>query len=1144
MQALAALCVRRPVFASVLILSLVVVGIFAFTQLGVDRVPNVDIPTITVTTRLPGAAPEQIESEITDKIEEAVNTISGIDQLSSNSAEGISQVIVTFRLEKNADLAAQDVRDRVNRILPLLPRTIDQPTIEKQDPDAQPILTMALTAKRPIREITEYADKVLRRRLESADGVGQVLVLGGRQRQINVWLAAERLRSQNLTVNDVARALQSQNADIPGGLVERGGQTITMRTRGRVDAPHEFGEVVVRSVAGHPVRVSDVARVEDGEAEATTLASLNGEPTVMLQIRKQSGTNTVEVVHNVKERLDELRGTLPAGYSVRLVRDQSEFIEASISSLQEHLVIGSLLASLVVLLFLGNLRSTIIAAISIPTSIIATFGLVWYMGFTLNMLTMLALTLAVGIVIDDAIVVLENIFRFIEEKGKPPMQAAIEATQEIGLAVMATTLSLVAIFVPVGFMSGMVGRFMKSFGLTMAFAVIVSLLVAFTLTPMMSARWLKVKSVGDRHDSKHSKVFGPLDRVYTRMLEWAMAHRGMVAVAAVLVLLSSVPLFRIVPVTFTPQDDTSELEVAIRTPEGTSLEATDVVANRVATAVRRIREVDYTIVTVAGDGAGTRNSATVYTKLKPLEARSRDVFQVVAEIRADILSAHVPANVRTSVSATGGMGSGGGQGGDIQFVMQGPDLRQLQTQSERMVAKTKEIPGLVDVDTNLNTGKPEWSVRLDRPKAADMGVQISDAADALRLLVGGDQVTTYNEGGEQYKVHVRADARDRTSQDAIALLPVPSTRLGSVALDNVASFAPDTAPTEIRRLNRLRQVTVVANMVPGTSQAGAQQQMLDASAQLGLGPEYRLGFTGRSRELNRTASAFLSAFVLSLVFMYLVLAAQFESWLHPVTILLSLPLTLPFALISIVIFGQSLNVLLRARPARPVRRGEEELDPANRPRQSASGVGSEHARRCGARQPRPPPADSDDNAGVRRRDVSARDDERRGVGHEPCDWIRGDRRADARAGGDAHRHAGGILAVRRDGTPAVPVARTGEPEEPEGEAAAARHDGVARTGDPVDRRSARAVPLARRAARDSRFLRTCGNAGTRSHGPGRCSSGSALHRRTDRPAAVPPSLEGAPQRSSQASDRSTPRSCCAGVNPESARGQRRPRRTV
>jgi HAE1 family hydrophobic/amphiphilic exporter-1 len=450
----------------------------------------------------------------------------------------------------------------------------------------------------------------------------------------------------------------------------------------------------------------------------------------------------------------------------------------------------------------------------------------------------------------------------------------------------------------------------------MAFAVMVSLLVAFTLTPMMCARWLKVKPRTEDeahhvHDSKHSKVFGPIDRVYSRLLEWAMAHRGIVAVGAVLVLFSSVPLFSVVPVNFTPQDDTSELEVSVRMPEGTSLEATDVVANRIATAVRQIPEVDYTIATVAGDGAGTRNTASVYTKLKSLEDRDRDVFELVAEVRTTILPKHVPEGVRTSVAVSGGLGGGGGGGqaaGDIQFVMQGPDLRQLQVQSQRLAERTRKIEGLVDVDTNLNTGRPEWSVRLDRPKAADLGVQVSDAAEALRLLVGGDQVTTYNEAGEQYEVHVRADARDRSSQEAIALLPVPSSKLGSVTLDNVASFVPESAPTEIRRLNRQRQVTVVANMLPGTSQADAQDQMLQASNQLGLGPEYRLGFSGRSRELNRTATAFLSAFALSMIFMYLVLAAQFESWLHPITILLSLPLTLPFALISIVVSGQSLNI--------------------------------------------------------------------------------------------------------------------------------------------------------------------------------------------------------------------------------------------
>ena len=916
MQWLAELCVRRPVFASVLILSLVVVGVFAFGQLGVDRLPQVDFPTVTVTTRLPGAAPEQVESEVTDKVEEAVNTISGIDQLSSNSAEGISQVIVTFRLEKSADVAAQEVRDRINRILPLLPRTITQPTIEKQDPDAAPIVTIAVTAKKPIRDVTEYTDKVLRRRLESADGVGQVLVLGGRKRQINVWVDADRLRAYNLTVNDVSRTLQSQNADIPGGRIDQGAQSVTMRTRGRVEAPEGFGDLVLRQVDGHPVQVTDVARVEDGEAEATTMASINGDPTVLLQVRKQSGTNTVEVVNNVKERLSDIQQALPPGYQLRIVRDGAEFIEASIRSVEEHLIVGSFLAAFVVLLFLGNLRSTVIAAISIPTSIIATFALLWYNGFTLNMLTMLALTLSVGIVIDDAIVVLENIYRFIEEKGMSPTQAAIEGTREIGLAVLATTMSLVAIFAPVGFMSGMVGRFMRSFGLTMAFAVMVSLLVSFTLTPTMCARWLKVKPRTEDdehhvHDSKHSKIFGPLDRIYTRMLDWSMAHRGLVAAFAVLVLLSSVPMFRIVNINFTPQDDQSEFDVSLRAPEGASLEATEVMANRVSAAIRQIPEVVYTMITVAGDSAGTLNTASLYVRLKPVGERDRDQFQIMDLVRNEILPKAAPPGVRTSLAAPGiggGGGGGGGGQGDVTFVLQGPDLGVLERASNALAETARSIPGLVDVDTSLRVGKPEMSVRLDRPKAADLGVQVSDAADALRLLVGGDQVTTFNEAGEQYEVHLRAEEQNRGSEAAIARLTVPSSRLGSVALENIASFAHGDAPADIRRLNRQRQVTVGANMLPGTSQSTAQQQIADAATKLNLPSEYRTGFAVRSRELNRTASAFLQALALSLIFMYLVLAAQFESWLHPVTILLSLPLTLPFALLSIVIFGQSLNI--------------------------------------------------------------------------------------------------------------------------------------------------------------------------------------------------------------------------------------------
>jgi len=910
MQWLAALCVKRPVFASVLILSLSVIGAFSFSRLGVDRFPKVDFPTITVTTLQPGAAPEQIETEVTDKIEEGVNTISGIDDLRSISSEGISQVIISFLLDKDTDTAAQEVRDKVNSVLPLLPKTIQQPRVEKMDPDAAPVLSIALSAKnQPVKDITEYADKVLRRKIESVNGVGQVVILGGRQRQINVWLDADRLRGYNLTVNDVSRALQAQNIEIPGGRVDQGPQSVTLRTRGRVQTVAEFNDIVVRERNGHPVRIVDVASVEDGEADPDTVANVNGASTVLLQVRRQSGTNTVEVVKEVRGKLAELEKALPPGYSMRQVRDASDFIEASIHNVEEHLIVGSILAAIVVLLFLTNVRSTIIAAIAIPTSIIATFGLLWYMGFTLNLMTMLALTLSVGIVIDDAIVVLENIYRFIEEKHENQLQAAVDATQEIGLAVLATTLSLVAIFVPVGFMGGIVGRFMKSFGLTMAFAIMVSLLVSFTLTPMLSARWLKVQKHGtDEHASKDSKIFHAIDLMYTRMLEWAMAHRVIVSGVAVLALLSSVPLFMMANKNFMPQDDASEFEVNLRAPEGTSLEATEVLTNRVATAMRaRLPEVDYTLVTIAGDPAKTRNLGTIYVRLKPIEARSRDQFVVMDVIRKEILP-KFPADIRTSVQEVAVIGGGGSQNAAIQFVINGPDLKKLEVLGNQLVDRVKGIPGVVDIDTSLNTGKPELSIRVDRPKAADLGVQISDAAEALRLLVGGDQVTTFNDAGEQYEVHLRARAENRSTQEAIAALTVPSSKLGSVSLENVADFEPGSSPTDINRQARQRQVTVFCNLLPTASQAAVQTAMLAEFNKLNSGGEYHGVLAGRSRELGRAAQNFVTAFVLSLVFMYLILAAQFESWLHPITILLSLPLTLPFALLSIIIFRQSLNI--------------------------------------------------------------------------------------------------------------------------------------------------------------------------------------------------------------------------------------------
>ena len=916
MQWLAAISVKRPVFASVLILSLTVVGAVAFTQLGVDRFPKVDFPTVVVTTRLPGAAPEEVETEITDKIEEAVNTISAIDELRSNSSEGISQVVISFLLEKDADIAAQEVRDRVNRVLPLLPKTIQQPTVEKFDPDAAPVLTLAVSANKPVRDITEYADKTLRRQLESVNGVGQVVVSGGRARQINITLDAARLRAYNLTVTDVARALQSQNTEIPGGRVEQGATALTLRTRGRVESPQQFGEIVVRQKDTHAILLRDVATIEDGMAEATTKASLNGEPTVLLTVRRQSGTNTVQVVDAVKERLAEIEPLVPAGYNIRVVRDLSEFIKASIRSVEEHLIVGSILAAAVVLIFLWNWRSTIIAAVAIPTSIVATFGLIWHQGFTLNSMTLLALTLSVGIVIDDAIVVLENIYRFVEEKGRPPMQAAVEATREIGLAVLATTLSLVAIFVPVGFMGGIVGRFMTSFGFTMSFAILVSLLVSFTLTPMLAARWIKMRPRHETADgrevdeqtSKDARFFRPLDHGYTAILKWSLAHRAAIAGIAVLVLLSSVPLFMVANKNFLPNDDQSEFEVGLRAPEGTSLDATEIIANRIAARIRRLPEVAYTLVSVADDPAATQNSGTVYFRLNAVDERKRDQFAVMNDVRANILPELAAANLRTGVRAVATIGGGGNQNAEIQFTINGPDLKALEHYANAVADAAKKEPGVVDVDTSLNVGKPELSVNLDRMKAADLGVQISDAAEALRLLVGGDQVTTYNEGSEQYEVHVRAEQGDRDTASGIGQMTVPSSRVGSVPLENLAHLTPGTAPSEINRLNRQRQVTVFAGLLPGVSQTPAMAEMTKTAEGLEMGPGYSTRFAGRSRELGRAAQNFLIAFGLSLVFMYLILAAQFESWLHPITILLSLPLTLPFALLSIILTRQSLNI--------------------------------------------------------------------------------------------------------------------------------------------------------------------------------------------------------------------------------------------
>jgi hydrophobic/amphiphilic exporter-1 (mainly G- bacteria), HAE1 family len=907
MQWLAEVSIKRPVFASVLVLSLVVVGIFSYFNLGVDRFPKVEFPTVSITTRQSGAAPEDIETEITDRIERAVNTISGIEELRSVSTEGVSQVFIQFALEKSVDVASQEVRDKINQILADLPRDIDQPIIDKVDADAAPILYLSLAANRPIREITEFADKTLRREIESLSGVGQVTIIGGRARQVNLWMDPARLRAYNLTVAEVARAVGNQNLQMPGGTVKQGPRELTVRMKGRVNTVPDFNGLVVATRNGTQIKLRDLGEAEDGTEDVETAANIDGNPAVLLAIRRQSGTNTVAVIEGVKERLTEIQTRLPAGYALRIVRDESEYIKASVDTVQEHLVVGAFLAALVVLLFLRNWRSTVIAAIAIPTSIVSTFALMWAMGFTLNMMTLLALTLAVGIVIDDAIVVLENIYRLMEEKGLPPMQAALEGTREIGLAVLATTLSLIAVFLPVAFMGGIVGRFMNSFGLTMAFSILISLLVAYTLTPMMASRWLSVDRTA-RRGSRDSRIFGWIEGGYARVLAWSMAHRWVIVLASVATLLSVIPLFIFGGKDFLPKNDESQFEVSLRAPEGTTVEQTELITTRVSREVKRLPGVAYTIVLVGDDERRTANVGRVFVKLVPVQERKQAQFQIMDEVRTQVLPRFAADDLRTSVSHVAAIAGGGFTNKEVAFFVSGPDLRKLGEFSQQIAAALNKTPGVVDVDTTLVLGKPELSVKLDRAKAADLGVQVADVASTLQTMVAGQKISTYNEGGEQYEVHARAVPSWRTSSESVSQMNVPSTRLGAVSLDHVASFEESQGPSQVDRLGRRRQVTITANMRTGYSQQAAIEAIDREVKALKLDSTYATGTTGTSKEMGKAAKNFLLAFVLSIIFMYLVLAAQFESWLHPVTILIALPLTLPFALLSIVAFGQSLNI--------------------------------------------------------------------------------------------------------------------------------------------------------------------------------------------------------------------------------------------
>ncbi len=912
MQWLARICVGRPVFTWVLMLVILVLGAFSYTGLGLDKYPKVDVPVVVVTTRLDGAAPEEVETEITDKLEEAVNTISGIDELRSTSSEGVSQVIVSFVLEKDVDVAAQEVRDHVANAVPDLPKDIDQPVVSKVDPDAAPVLYITLEGPGSIRDLTELADKEVKRQIESISGVGQVVLVGGTKRQINVFIDPVALHAYDLTAADVQRAISTQNLSVPGGPVERGPLQLTLRLEGKVTDLDELRRLTVREEADHPTRLEDVATVEDAAEDENTWASRDGKRVVVLSIRKQSGENTVTVVDRVRERLGAVQKTLPAGAKLEIVRDNSESIRTSVDAVKEHLVVGALLAALVVLLFLGSARSTVIAAIAIPVSIVGAFAFMWAWGFTLNMMTLLALALAVGIVIDDAIVVLENIVRFIEEKGEDPKTAAVSATEDIGLAVLATTLSLLAVFIPVSFMTGIVGRFLKGFGLTMASAILVSLFVSFTLTPMLCARWLRAKPVHDetRGPPQKSRLerlvdvfYRPIERFYLSLLRRSMARRWLVVLLSAVALGSCVPLTIVVPKSFTPEDDTAQFSVNVRAPEGSTVQATRLAAERLARKIRKVPGVAHTLVTIGDTEQRQPNRASIYVRLVDPQDRSLSQRKLMDQVRRDVL-AHAPRELFVTAAEVSDFG---GSSAKIQYTLSGPDLTRLANYTEAILTRLRKVPGAVDVDSTLVVGKPEVRVQVERDRAQDLGVEIADIASTLQLLVGGLKVSTFSERGEDYDIRARAMREYRVDARGL-LITVPSRTAKSVPIDSVVRTAPATGASQIDHLNRRRQVTITANAAAGYGEstiAGALERIV---RELKLPPGYEVTPAGSSRETSKAVAAFAMAFAASFIFMYLVLAAQFESWVHPVTILVSLPLTAPFALLSLLLFGQQITI--------------------------------------------------------------------------------------------------------------------------------------------------------------------------------------------------------------------------------------------
>ena len=891
--------IKRPVLASMLSLALVLFGVIGYTQLAVREFPDVDAPIVSVSTALPGANPQVVESAVTDILEEELSTVEGLRTLTSSSAEGFSNITLEFNLERPVEAAAQDTRDKVARIRERLPEDVEEPVVAKQDADAQPFFWLALSGENyDLLELSDIGDRLVKSRLQTLPGVGQARIFGERRFSMRVWLSPSELAARGLTVQDVQQAIRSRNVEVPAGRIESQRREFTVRSLGELKTPEEFGNLVVSNTEGVLVKLKDVGRVELGPEDERSALRFKGTQSIAIGVVRQSKSNIISVSDAISAELPRIQASLPPGVTLNIGFDQSIFVKRSIKEAEETLLIAALLVVVIIFIFLRNLRATIIPGLAIPTSIVAAFAIMYFMGFSINNFTLLALTLAIGIVVDDAIIVLENAYRHQEELGESPEEAAINGTREIAFAVLSTTIALVAVFTPLAFLTGSTGRLFNEFGVAVAGSVIISGFVALTLTPMLCAKILRVPQ---RHGPLYRVLengFNSLASGYARSLAFTLRHRLAVVGVAVLVTLSAVLVFRSLKREFVPAEDRGWFLTFIIAPEGSSLAYTDGYQRRAEAILSKTKDVSsfFSVVNI-GDGV---SRGIIFPNLNDWSDRDRPVQDVVNEVQGQYFA--IPG-----VFAFANNPPAFGWGSPVNFVIQHSDFDLLAKGNDTLLARARQIPGLVNVDSDLRVNKPQLTVSFDRDRAEDLGVAVSDVATTLQVLLGGSQTGTFTRANKQYDVIVQLDPKDRATPSDMTGLYVRGRDNELMKLEALATVQEGVGPRELNHFQRVRSATLTASLAPGFTLGEALDSLTAIAGQV-LPRGSSTALAGESRELEESGSALYFAFLLALVVVFMVLASQFESLVHPFTVLLAVPLAVTGALLTLKLAGSTLNV--------------------------------------------------------------------------------------------------------------------------------------------------------------------------------------------------------------------------------------------